>query len=437
MISENTLTGLMAIINLREADSQQRQRYIDSFKNETKFIQILNEFIPLSIVIASAKNELTSIYNEGKANAESDRQLSLFYKKHNLKRDIHNINDTITYIIIPSISELSGSINEGFIDIKLLNSLCKYQGRPYKATDQTLKAIGQRMGSTILQPTNYWLEQLPFYTYHKEPERYWQVAGSFKQYTWGKLFMPQHKDKKVFLTVGIDLKEQCLFYGLDCLRAGSSKLSTEQILMFDHFTKDKKTITKLPLKNLESVTWKTLIEASSSFLVELEPLYSEVVDYIWYNHVEIEHIAHQLIKVKPDASLASKKGISTNGDVQETAINLVVDYERDSLEFSGKSNLASAIKTLGNDEGSNVYDVHSFNTDGSDKYIKVIGSANNSISGFQLRDVDINRSLNNPDKSYLYTVLNLSTKNKSGHLLVKKGPYDSSLKLKPIIYSIE
>lgn len=436
MISESTLSNLVALMNLREGDSQQQQEYINSFKEETEFIQFMSEFIPASLVSDSAKKELDSVLGKGEANPEVDQRLSLFYKKHNLKRDIHTISDSITYVTIPT-TEHAKSGDEDFIDIKLLISLCKYQGRPYKATDQTLKAIGQRMGSTILQPTNYWLESLPFFSYHKEPERYWQVAGSFKQYTWGKLFMPQHKDKKVFLTVGINLKEQCLFYGLDCLRSGSSKLSTEQILMFDHFTKDKKTIAKLPLNKLGSVTWTSLMEASTSFLVELEKLYSEVVDYIWYNHVELENIEHQLIKVKSNPTFFSKKGIVTNGNIQDTAIDLVIDYERDSLEFSGKSNLASAIKTLGNDEGSNVYDVHSFNTDGSDKYIKVIASANNSISGFQLRDVDIKRSIDNPEKSYLYKVLNLSTERKAGHLVIKRGSFDSSLDLTPIIYSID
>ena len=252
MISNNALSSLVALINLREGDSQQQLEYVNSFKEETVFIHIVNEFIPIGLMNDSIKNELLKSMDEAQVNSETDKALSLFYKKHNLKRDIHNITDSINYLEIPSRTALTNAIEDDFIDIKLLISLCKYESRPYKATDQTLKAIGQRMGSTILQPTNFWLDHLPFYSYHKEPERYWQVAGSFKQYTWGKLFLPQHKDKKVFLTVGINLKEQCLFFGLDCLRAGTSKLSTEQILMFDHFTKDKKTITKIVISKLKT-----------------------------------------------------------------------------------------------------------------------------------------------------------------------------------------
>ena len=95
----------------------------------------------------------------------------------------------------------SEPIDVDFIDFKMLTSLCKYQGRKYSAQDKTLNAIGQQMSLQVLQKTNAWLNALPFFGFHEEPERYWQVAGSFKQFTWGKLFLPFHEDKKVFLQV--------------------------------------------------------------------------------------------------------------------------------------------------------------------------------------------------------------------------------------------
>ncbi|MDH5474620.1 MAG: hypothetical protein OEX22_02900, partial [Cyclobacteriaceae bacterium] len=219
MISTRLKTNLVALLNLREGDSEQRDTYLESFKNESIFVAFLNEFIPLGLVNEQSKKELYNIYGDSQINLKVDKQLSNFYKKHNLKRDIYNIADSITYIIIEEENIVTEEINDDFIDIKLVASLCKYQGRTYKATDKTLKAIGQKLSENVLQPTNFWLEHLPFSSYYKESERYWQVAGVFKQYTWGKLFLPQHQDKKVFFSVGIHLKENCLFYGLDCLRS--------------------------------------------------------------------------------------------------------------------------------------------------------------------------------------------------------------------------
>lgn len=437
MISKSLKSNLVSLLDLREGDKDQQDTYIESFKNESVFVSFLNEFIPIGLVNEQSEKELNNVFGDSVINLEVDKKLSDFYKKHNLKRDINTIADSISYIMVEDDHNSINNIDDDFIDVKLVESLCKYQGRSYKATDKTLKAIGYKLSENVLQSTNFWLEQLPFSNYHKEPERYWQVAGIFKQYTWGKLFFPQHKNKKVFLTVGVHLKENCLFYGLDCLRSGTSKLSTDQILMFDHYTKDKNTIVKIPLDKIGSTSWNKLVKDTTEFFKQLEPLYSEVVDYIWYNQVNLSSISHQLLRIKPDMYFFSKKGIDSNSELQQLAVSLVVDHERDSLEFSGKTNLASAIKTLENEDNSNVYDVHSFNNDGSDKYIKIISSNNNSVSGFKLSESDVQQSIKDIDKSYIYGVFNLSFKQKSGNLIIKKGAFHQVFDLNPSVYTID
>ncbi|MDH5367500.1 MAG: hypothetical protein OEW67_10965 [Cyclobacteriaceae bacterium] len=437
MISKSLKYNLVGLLDLREGDQEQQDTYIESFKNESIFVHFLNEFIPIELVNEQSKKELISVFGDSIINLSVDKQLSDFYKKHNLKRDINTIADSISYIIVEDDYSSINKIDDDFIDVKLVESLCKYQGRTYKAKDQTLKAIGQKLSENVLKTTNFWLDQIPFSCYHKEPERYWQVAGVFKQYTWGKLFFPQHQNKKVFLTVGINLKEMCLFYGLDCLRSGTSKLSTDQILMFDHYTKDKNTIVKIPLDKIGNTSWNTLVKDTTEFFKQLEPLYSEVVDYIWYNQVNLSSISHQLLRINPDIHFFTKKGGDSDKELQHLAISLVVDYERDSLEFSDKSNLASAIKTLENEEDTNVYDIHSFNNDGSDKYIKVISSNNSSISGFKLSESDVQRSIVDEDKSYIYGVFNLSMKQKSGNLIIKKGAFNKVFDLNPVVYTID
>ena len=88
-------------------------------------------------------------------------------------------------------------------------------------------------------------------------------------------------------------------------------------------------------------------------------------------------------------NLCTNEGMVSSMETQQIAIELVMDFERDNLEYLNKSSLASSIKELANEEGSNVFDIHSFNSDGSDKYIKVIASSNNSISGFPITDTEL------------------------------------------------
>ena len=426
-----TFSKLDELIANRNGSKIEQELYQQAFMSENAFIKYNEEFIPFGLIKKKTQQELLDQYGPLVIDLSIDNELSSFFKKHRLKRDFHFISDNISYLIVEN------ALNHNdFFDVKMVQSLCKYQGRTYKATDQTLKAIGQKMGEHVLQTTNYWLEQLPFSNYELEQERYWQVAGSFKQFTWGKLFLPGQSEKKIFLTIGISLREECIFYGLDCLRSGTLKLSTEQILMFDHYTKHRNNLKKIALKDLEGYSWSKLIAETSSFLKEQEGLYFELLDYIWNNTVDISKAEHQLIRVKQDEFYLSKEGMNSGIETQQLAINLVIDFERDTLEYLNKPHLASSIKLLENEEGSNVYDIHSFNSDGSDKYIKVVASTNNSIAGFPLTDTDIERSIEHSDKTYLYSVINLSEERKSGHLIIQKGAFNSLVDLKPVLFTI-
>lgn len=443
MVSKQLEKVLQSIIKLRHGSLKERELYIDSFKHEDIFINIGEEFIPFTLLKDQPESkrllaDLISASGKNEILQNKDRLLSAFYRDHHLKRDIYTIADSISYYVIPSDNKqpTQKPIDNHFIDVGKIIKLSQYADQEYNANNKSLKAIGSEISKNVLMPVNFWLDTLTFPSLAEEPERYWQVAGTFKPFLWGKLYNHEHHDKKVFFCVGIDLRHKTVFYGLDCLRSGSNKLTAEQLLKFDHYTAGETLRHEIPLKEVGSYNWDKLNELASTFIEKHQSLYKELVAYIWGNQVDISSIRNKLLKVKFDKNQFSKEQYEGNDKLTKSGLQFVLDYEIDTLLLRNKVELAKQVKLMKNKGEAATYDIRSYNLDGSLKLIKVITSKSFSIDGFKLSSAMIDKSAEAPERSYLYIVLGCSKKRKSGLLMVRKGSFESALSLEPTEFKI-
>jgi len=437
---------LAQLIDMRKSsDPSTLDSYKDEFMSASEFIIYGHEFIPSTLLdeVEGGQEALTKIIQEhGKpiVTTQYDKALSKFYKKHTLKRDINHIVDSISYLLIPEEKAppelvIDDAINSGdFYHVDNIKKLSGYHSLPYHADQADLRQIGRAINDFILQPTNHWLEQLEMSGFDKIPERYWQVAGTFKKRIWGKLQRTEHLDKKVFFCLGIDLENNMLFYGLECLRTGTSKLSTEQIFKFDHFSKGMPLMQSISLDQVSDYSWDKLIRESTDFLSNLILVYDHIIDYIWNDGTDIKSIHNRLIPLSSKKPNPSDELIDTSNKVNSLAAELVVSYEKGYLKYKGKNKLAKKISKASKSE--NNYDVISRHLDGSEKLIKIIASKSPSIQGATISQSCIDSSIVHQEKSYVYMLTRISSKRKSGILNINRGRFDKIFKTKPESHSV-
>ncbi len=428
-----------SLIKMR-ASADSRVKYGESFKTASQFLIYGGEFIPYDLIETSSGGssklvEINNRFGGAIVTTEHDKALSKFYKEHALKRDINHIVDSIAYLVLPKERSpapisISHTTKEGdFYHIDTVVKLSTYQGESYHADQENLRHVGKSINDFILQPTHHWLDEVEIDGFDKLPERYWQVAGAFKKRIWGKLQKSEHLDKKVFLCLGVDLENQSLFYGLECLRTGTAKLSTEQIFKFDYLTKDVALLEYISFDQASTYDWGKLLEESEELLSKLVLWYDKVIDYIWSDVVDIKSTYKCIIPVNERVLPTAGEQIDFDKKTQSLAVDLVISYEKEYLKYKGKKDLSKNV-AKSNQEKEH-YDVLSYHLDGSEKLIKVIASKSSSIQGAIITQSSIEASLLAQDKSYLYIITNLSKKRKSGVLHITKGRFDKMLKTKP------
>ena len=426
---------IRTLVKMREhTDSQAFITYQESYKTASKFLIYKEEFIPFNLIElvnldGITIRELTDKYGTAQVTTAHDKSLSAFYKNHNLKRDINHIVDSIAYLVITGLEATQDNF-----DIDMLERLAPNHSQPYSAKEHQLREIGQHIGDHILTPTNEWLTRLQIDGFEHAPERYWQVAGVFKKRLWGKLQRTDHLDKKIFLCLGVDLENKTLFYGLECLRTGTSKLSTEQIFKFDLYTRDFNVLQEIDFRQINTLNWNSLIAQSEEFLKKLIPLYDDVIDYIWNDVVAIKSIRNHLIPLVAKLPTPSEARVDTNKKTKALGVELVIAYEKEYLKYKGKDKLLKLVKkSSGKDDH---YDITSYHLDGSEKLIKVIASKSNAIEGAIISQACIDMSVINQEKFYSYMVVNIGSKRKSGILHINKGRLDKAVNIKPHNYKI-
>ena len=201
-LTQALLKKVKESISLRNTHTEE---YTDSFRQAETFITATIkgqlEFIPMQLLFIRNNKyqilmEIKAVFGTGIEHAQLDDMLIKFYNDHNLKRDIESISDSVTYHVKPLTS--AQTFDSGPLDWDKIESLSAYAGEAYRASDEQLKLIGHDFGDFIMQPTNQWAEGIVIDDLIMERERYWQVAGHYKAFTWAKIKHNKHTDKHVF-----------------------------------------------------------------------------------------------------------------------------------------------------------------------------------------------------------------------------------------------
>ncbi|WP_417605079.1 DUF3883 domain-containing protein [Oceanimonas baumannii] len=114
------------------------------------------------------------------------------------------------------------------------------------------------------------------------------------------------------------------------------------------------------------------------------------------------------------------------GDLGE---KFVLDYERQRLEVLGMGSLVGGIEHVADTKGPSAgYDIRSYNSDGTDRFIEVKATKYGKNIPFFVTPNELRFSRDNSDRYYLYRVFDLKVKPRMFHLT---GNLENICKLKP------
>ncbi len=432
----NTTSELLAkvkqSIQLRANDSEV---YKSNFTTPKSFITATilgkQEFVPITLLCKKNNQyqtllDLYQVFGEPEANTNLDQRLKGFYEEHSIEWNEDN-ETNITYYVKPQPSK---SISP-FFNKEAIEKLSTYSGTRYNASDAFLKDLGNTYAEEIVEKTNTWVESIDLPDgYVVEPERYWQVAGRFKSFTWAKIYKKEFKDQKIFFSVGVDIQNKKLVIKLDGLRSGTHKLSNFEIRDFDYFTQNNEleivyTLEKNNLLDLETLTFIT-----NQFIYLNKATYEQAINLIWSNIADTSCFSNLLLKVT--TKYVSDKPIFLGKIIDKDIAHLIISYEQYMLAHAGKEALAATIKIV--TEGG-LQLIKSFETDGKPRAILYKATTGGTKATFEMNREEI-EYLGDNLHTFLYHIVEYNINNNCGKLIVRKGSPTKYAELKSINYEV-
>lgn len=432
-IANQLLKKVKESIQLRDVDSA---AYKASFKNPTSFITATiggqQEFVPINLLCNSTGCyqtllNLYLVFGKPEANLVLNGRLESFYKQHNIEGS-EQIESELTYYVKPA----PRSDIDAFFDVTVLEKMSTYAGTRYKASDIFLKDLGNTYADEIVDKTNEWVNSITLPTgYVIEPERYWQVAGRFKSFTWAKIYKKEHKDKKVFFSVGVDVQNQKLVIKLDVLRSGTHKLSNFEIRDFDYFTQNKELTAEFDVDSIAKLDIDALVFITNQFIETTKTIYEQLIDFIWNDTVDCTLFTNKLFKLS--TNYTSEQPSSGANIIENNIIDLIISYEKYVLSHADHTELAKNV------EKANLDDLHiikSFETDGKPKTILYQASTGGTSTALEMSRNEI-EYLGDNLHTFLYHIVEYNIDNNSGKLIIRKGSPTKYAELKSTYYTVK
>ena len=174
--------------------------------------------------------------------------------------------------------------------------------------------------------------------------------------------------------------------------------------------------TKSPTNNSSSI---------STVLVKKEPpIFNEVSSTKNRNRNDF---AAKTINFKDEAAKNSDLGRAGEGEV--------IAYERQRLSKAGRMDLASKVTATRDTIGNTAkFDIHSFNTNGSNRYIEVKTTTGPYKTMFAISENEVAFSEAHANNYYIYRLYNFNSNDKTHEFYILKGKINRSL-LNPTSYN--
>ncbi len=432
-IASQLLQKVRESIQLRDIDSES---YKSSFTKPISFITATiggqQEFLPISLLCKTNERyqtllDLYQVFGVPEDNLALDKRLKAFYEQNELEWPTEKETE-FTYYVKPA---PRNEINP-FFNVAIIEKLSKYAGTHYKASDAFLKDLGNTFADNIVDKTNEWVESLSIPNdYVIEHERYWQVAGRFKSITWAKIYKEEHKDKKIFFSVGVDVQNKKLLIKLDALRSGTHKLSNFEIRDFDYFTQGQELAVSYDLDEIVSLNKDALTFITNQFILITKDIYEQAINFIWNESVDCSLFTRKLFKLSTNYSSINPESI--DNIIEKDIANLIIEYEKYMLTHADREELASHVIA---DYDSDLHIIKSFETDGKPKTILYKVSTGGTSAELKMSREEI-EYLGDNLHTFLYHIVEYNIDNMSGKLIIRKGSPTKYAELKSTHYEVK
>lgn len=433
-IASQLLQKVKESIQLR---SQNLDSYKSSFTNPSSYITATiggqQEFVPISLLCENNDKyetllNLYRVFGSPEANISLTSRLKDFYVLNNIEWPADINEAEIKYYVKP----VPNSEKDAFFSAAALEKLSNYAGTAYKASDAFLKDLGNAFAIEVVDKTNEWVNSLNVPSgYTIEAERYWQVAGRFKSFTWAKIYKEDDKDKKVFISVGVDVQNKELLIKLDVLRSGTHKLSNFEIRAFDYFTQNEELKISYDLNEISELDLEALIFISNQFIKRSKDTYEQVINFIWNDSVNCELHSYKLFKL----STNYKSNVAPTFDTiaMSDIAQLIVKFEKYMLIHADREELAENVNAI---TENGLQTIASFETDGKPKTILYQASTGGTTSELAMSREEI-EYLGDNLHTYLYQIVEYNMENSCGKLIIRKGSPTKYAELKSTHYTVK
>lgn len=333
--------------------------------------------------------------------------------------------------------------NISFFTAEDLQFFAKYAGTAYRKGNAEHEAAGKKIKDDIFRKTNVWVRLLNLDEWKIELDNRWQLSGSFKPYSWARIYKPQDQNKRVFFTLGVEGNEETLVYKLDCQRTqytATNALTQEQVAAFDRVRNGTGAEwNEISITDLNKYDWEKLRQITIEFLGRYEFLYDEAIEAIQGNPKELpieapiqpdEPLIEFPIPIKAFDKLPEKKysfnGVVIDYDAEnknsksigDGGEQLVIDRERKILIANGHDDLVEEVKKTKDGEG---YDVLSFDINRNKKFIEVKTTTGISTRPFIMTDNEWEFMRQHSDQYHLYRIYDYDKTTKRGKLFCLSG----------------
>jgi hypothetical protein len=117
---------------------------------------------------------------------------------------------------------------------------------------------------------------------------------------------------------------------------------------------------------------------------------------------------------------------------------LVLDYERQALRNAGIPELSEKVRHIAEVEGDGAgYDIESYDSDGTRKYIEVKTTTGDQRGEFYLTANELQFSRQHSDTFYLYRIYDYDEQNNRGKFFAVKGSLKNNFALFPVQYRVK
>ena len=333
--------------------------------------------------------------------------------------------------------------NTPFFTEDSLSFFSKYAGTPYRSGNTEHESAGRRIKDEIFKKTNLWARLLNLDEWEVELDNRWQLSGSFKPYSWVRIFKPKDRDAKIFFTLGVDGNEETLLYKLDCQRkqyTTENALTADQVATFDRVRNGTGAErNEISIDELANYNWESLRQITIDFIGRYEFLYDEAIKAIKTPtpinpETESEKLEEQLIEVSVPENAFDKlperkysfKGVVIDYDAEnknsksigDGGEELVIIKEKKYLALNGLSDLATEVKKSKDGEG---YDILSFDLNRSKKFIEVKTTTGIDTRPFIMTDNEWEFMRRNSEQYHLYRIYDYDKETKRGKLFCLSG----------------